>query len=47
MSDLMSLKGKVIIVTGAAQGVGRATAELALALGAKVGLVDMKGDALQ
>lgn len=47
MSDLMSLKGKVIIVTGAAQGVGKATAELALQLGARVGLVDMQGEALQ
>ncbi|QQX82799.1 SDR family oxidoreductase [Cupriavidus necator] len=47
MSDIMSLAGKVIIVTGAAQGVGRATAELALKLGAKVCVVDLKGEPLE
>ncbi len=47
MQNPMSLAGKVIIVTGAAQGVGKATAEMALQLGARVGLVDMKGDALR
>lgn len=47
MSDLMSLKGKVIIVTGAAQGVGRATAELALKLGARVCVVDLQREPLE
>lgn len=46
MSDIMSLAGKVIIVTGAAQGVGHATASLALELGAKVCVVDLKREPL-
>ncbi len=37
----MSLEGRCIIVTGAAQGVGRAVADQALALGARVVGVDM------
>jgi 3-oxoacyl-[acyl-carrier protein] reductase len=37
----MSLDGRVIIVTGAGQGIGRAIAERAVALGASVALVDM------
>jgi 3-oxoacyl-[acyl-carrier protein] reductase len=42
-----SLKGKSIIVTGAAQGIGRAIAELALELGALVTVVDVNGDPLR
>ncbi|CAJ95184.1 3-oxoacyl-(Acyl-carrier-protein) reductase FabG [Cupriavidus necator] len=47
MSDIMSLAGKVIIVTGAAQGIGRATAELALSLGARVCVVDLQREAIE
>ncbi len=47
MSNPMSLEGKVVIVTGAARGVGRAVAELALALGAKVCAVDMNREGVE
>jgi 3-oxoacyl-[acyl-carrier protein] reductase len=42
----MSLEGRNILVTGAGQGIGKATAELAVELGAKVALVDVNGDTL-
>ena len=38
------LEGKVAIITGAAMGMGRATAELFAASGAKVMLADMNVD---
>jgi 3-oxoacyl-[acyl-carrier protein] reductase len=38
----MTLEGRVIMVTGAGQGIGQAVAELAVSLGAKVVLVDVK-----
>lgn len=38
--------GKRFIVTGAAGGLGRATAELLLAEGARVALLDVRGDAV-
>jgi 3-oxoacyl-[acyl-carrier protein] reductase len=41
-----SLTGKVIIVTGAAQGIGRGIAEMALARGARVAAIDLNGDGL-
>src|SRR6266436_10233834 len=46
MSDVMSLEGKTIVVTGAAQGIGQAIATLGLALGARVVGVDLNGDKL-
>lgn len=46
MRNPMSMQDKIVIVTGAAQGVGRAVAELALELGAKVCAVDMNGAAI-
>src|SRR5260370_2873821 len=46
MSDVMSLEGKTIVVTGAAQGIGQAIAGLAIGLGARVVGVDLNGDKL-
>ncbi len=42
-----SLTGKCIVVTGAAQGIGRAIAELALSLGATVTAVDLNAGGLE
>ncbi|MBC8240329.1 MAG: SDR family oxidoreductase [Alphaproteobacteria bacterium] len=44
MTNPMNLTGETILITGAGQGIGRATAELAVKLGAKVALVDLNGD---
>ena len=41
------LDGKVAIVTGSARGIGRATAELLAAQGAKVVINDLDGDVAQ
>jgi 3-oxoacyl-[acyl-carrier protein] reductase len=46
MQELMSLEGKTIVVTGAAQGIGQAIANLAVALGARVIGIDLNGDKL-
>ena len=46
MLDVMSLEGKTIVVTGAAQGIGQAIATLAIDLGARVAGVDTNGDKL-
>jgi 3-oxoacyl-[acyl-carrier protein] reductase len=47
MTDLVSLKGHTIIVTGAAQGIGKAISELAVELGGAVVALDLNGDALR
>ncbi|MAT49996.1 MAG: 3-oxoacyl-ACP reductase [Porticoccaceae bacterium] len=46
MKNPMSLAGKTVIVTGAAQGIGRAISTLALELGARVVGVDLNADNL-
>ena len=47
MTDLVSLEGRTIIVTGAAQGIGKAITELAIGLGGAVVALDLNGDALK
>lgn len=42
----MSLAGQVVVVTGAAQGIGLATSQLAYALGASLVMVDVNESAL-
>ena len=44
MDNPMNLQDRVIIITGAAQGVGRGVAKKAGALGAKLVLVDLNGE---
>ncbi|MEY2927772.1 MAG: hypothetical protein RL367_2249 [Pseudomonadota bacterium] len=39
-----SVEGRIALVTGAASGMGRATAQLLAAMGARVALVDFNGD---
>jgi len=46
MQNIVSLQDKTIIVTGAAQGIGKAVASLALELGANVVVVDLNGEAI-
>lgn len=47
MDPIVSLAGKSVLVTGAAQGIGRGVAELALELGATVTAVDLNAGALE
>ena len=47
MQEVMSLEGKTIVVTGAAQGIGLAIANLAIDLGARVVGIDLNGDKLK
>ena len=42
----MQLKDKVIAITGAGQGIGRAIAEMFAAGGAHIALIDLKAEAL-
>lgn len=47
MQNMMSLHDRVVIVTGAAQGIGNAVVRAALELGARVAAVDLKEEPLQ
>ncbi len=47
MPPIVFLNGKTIVVTGAAQGIGRAILELAIELGANVIAVDLNEETLQ
>jgi 3-oxoacyl-[acyl-carrier protein] reductase len=47
MADAYGLTGRTYIVTGGAQGVGRALAEFGLAQGANIALVDVNREALE
>lgn len=47
MTDPFGLEGRTYIITGGAQGVGRALAEFGLEKGAKIALVDINGEALE
>jgi 3-oxoacyl-[acyl-carrier protein] reductase len=44
--DLLTLEGRTVVVTGAAQGIGKAMAELSLSLGANIVAVDLNGETL-
>jgi 3-oxoacyl-[acyl-carrier protein] reductase len=46
VTELLSLKGRTIVITGAAQGMGKALTELAIALGARVAGVDLNAEGL-
>lgn len=46
MRNIVSLEGKTIVVTGAGQGIGRATIDLARELGANAVAIDLNRDAL-
>ena len=43
----MNLEGRVVMVTGAGQGIGQGVAELAAELGAKIVAVDVKPDGVE
>ncbi|HYR40795.1 MAG TPA: SDR family NAD(P)-dependent oxidoreductase, partial [Methylomirabilota bacterium] len=43
LADSGALKGKVAIITGAATGIGRASALLFARAGARVALADLRG----
>ena len=47
MQPVVSLAGRTLVVTGAGQGIGRAIAELGVALGANIVALDRNGEALQ
>ncbi len=46
MRNIVSLEGKTVVVTGAAQGIGRAIVELAVQLGAQAAAIDLNAEGL-
>jgi 3-oxoacyl-[acyl-carrier protein] reductase len=46
MDNPCSLEGKIIVVTGAAQGIGRALCDQVLAMGGRVAAIDINADLL-
>jgi NAD(P)-dependent dehydrogenase (short-subunit alcohol dehydrogenase family) len=46
MRNIVSLEGKTVVVTGAGQGIGRATIKLARELGANAVAIDLNRDTL-
>ncbi|CAG2153435.1 SDR family NAD(P)-dependent oxidoreductase [Cupriavidus numazuensis] len=46
MSQIISLEGRTIVVTGAARGIGKAIVELCVELGGNVVAVDLTGESL-
>lgn len=46
LANPMNMLGRNVVVTGAAQGIGKAVADLLYALGADLTLMDMNGEAL-
>lgn len=46
-TDMLHFDGDVVVVTGAAQGLGRSTAETFSSLGARVVVLDIDGDAAE
>lgn len=47
MSDVVSLRGRTIVITGAGQGIGKAMTELALQLDANVVALDLNAQTLE
>ncbi len=47
IAPIVSLEGRTIVVTGAGQGIGKALAELSIALGGNVVAVDLNAETLQ
>jgi 3-oxoacyl-[acyl-carrier protein] reductase len=47
MQPIVSLSGRTVVVTGAAQGIGKAITELTIALGGNVVAVDLNGAGLE
>jgi 3-oxoacyl-[acyl-carrier protein] reductase len=47
MDNPMTLENRVIVITGAAQGIGRGVATTAAALGARLVLLDINGDGVK
>ena len=47
MQNPMNLAGRVIVITGAAQGIGQGVARKAASLGATLALVDLNGDGVK
>lgn len=46
MDPILNLAGRTVVITGAAQGIGKGMADLALQLGANVVAVDLNGETL-